>query len=116
MLREAKKELFWFFIIAIGVNLIYFKQNAMEIKLFIVKSISWIVGAVVFSIGLLNVLLVHPVPGIVYFLLSFVYLPPVNDLLKKRYGFSVPPAVKIILGVVIIWFTLGVSDLGDMID
>ena len=78
--------------------------------------ISWIFGIAVFAIGVLNVFLVHPVPGAVYLLLSFVYFPPANAILKKRFGFSIPLVVKIILGIVIIWFTLGVSDLGDMVD
>jgi hypothetical protein len=78
--------------------------------------ISWLFWLLVFTIGVLNLFLVHPVPGMAGLLLSLVYFPPANALLKERTGFSIPPAVKIILGVVIIWFTLGVSDLGDMID
>lgn len=78
--------------------------------------IDWLFGPVVFVIGVLNCLLVHPVPGIIALLLSLVYFLPVNALFRKWTGFSIPPAVKIILGVLIIWFTLGVSDLGDMID
>jgi len=78
--------------------------------------ISWIFGIVVFTIGVLNLFLVHPVPGIVFLLLSFIYYPPLNDFLRKRFGFAIPLVVKIVQGIVIIWFTLGVSDLGDMID
>ena len=37
-------------------------------------------------------------------------------MLKERLGFSIPLVVKIILSIIIIMFTLGVSDLGDMID
>ncbi|MGZ5245275.1 MAG: hypothetical protein ACXWD4_15245, partial [Bacteroidia bacterium] len=59
---------------------------------------------------------VHPVPGIVFLLLSSLYLPQVNDFSKKKFGFSIPLTATIILGIIIIWFTLGVSDLGDMID
>jgi hypothetical protein len=77
---------------------------------------SWVFGLLVFTIGVLNLFLVHPVPGIAGLLLSLVYFPPANEFLKERTGFTIPPIVKIILGVVIIWFTLGVSDLGDMID
>lgn len=80
------------------------------------KIIGWLFGAIVFVIGLLNLILVHAVPGIVYLLLSLIYFPPVNTAFRKSFGFSIPPAVKIILGIIIIWFTLGVSDLGDMID
>jgi hypothetical protein len=71
-------------------------------------------GAVVFAIGVLNIFLVHAVPGVVYLLLSFIYFPPVNDILKKTFGFSIPLVVKIILEIVIISFTLGVSDLEDI--
>ncbi len=78
--------------------------------------ISWLFGIAVFVIGVLTVFLVHPVPGVIYLLLSFVYFPPANAMLKERFGFSIPPVVKIILGIGFVWFTLGVSDLGDMID
>lgn len=78
--------------------------------------IDWLFGPVVFAIGVLNCLWVHPVPGMIALLLSLVYFPPANALLRKWTGVTIPPAVKIILGVLIIWFTLGVSDLGDMID
>lgn len=88
----------------------------MKDNISIAPVISWLFGLVVFTIGLLNLFLVHPVPGSVFLFLSLIYVPPVNTLLKERTGFSIPPVVKIILGVVIIWFTLGVSDLGDMID
>jgi hypothetical protein len=76
----------------------------------------WIFGLIVFSIGVLNMILVHPVPGLIYLLLSFVYFPPVNNILRKIGGFTIPPVLKIILGIFITWFTLGISDLGDMID
>jgi len=76
----------------------------------------WIFGLIVFSIGVLNMILVHPVPGLISLLLSFVYFPPANIILRKRPGFTIPALVKIILGIFIIWFTLGISDLGDMID
>jgi hypothetical protein len=76
----------------------------------------WLFGIIVLTIGVLNLLLVHPVPGIGYLLISLVYFPPANAYLKTRFGFTIPLAVKIILGTVLIIFTLGVSDLGDMID
>jgi len=71
---------------------------------------------VVFVIGVLNLVLVHPVPGIVYMLLAILYLPRTNDLLRRKFGVSIPPALKIAFGIFILWFTLGISDLGDMID
>ena len=88
----------------------------MEQRITISSMISWLFAALVFTAGVANLFLVHPVPGVAYLLLSLVYLPPVDDMLKRRFGFSISPVVKIILGIVIIMFTLGVSDLGDMID
>ena len=77
---------------------------------------SGIFALIVIAIGVANLILVHAVPGVVYLLLSLVYLPPVNDFLQKRFGFSIPIIIKIMLGIILIMFTLGVSDLGDMID
>lgn len=85
------------------------KSNAPNI-------VSGLLGGVVFTIGLLNLVLVHSVPGIIGILLSVLYLPQTNDFLQKKFGFSIPPVAKILLGLFVIWFTLGVSDLGDMID
>ena len=88
----------------------------MQLKITTAGLINWILGILVFTIGVLNMFLVHPVPGTVFILLSFVYFPPANELFRKNFGFPIPLVFKIILGIIIIWFTLGVSDLGDMID
>lgn len=77
---------------------------------------SGIFAVMLIATGLLNIVLVHPVPGMAYLILSIVYFPRVNSLLKNSFGYSIHPLVKIILGIVLILFTLGVSDLGDMID
>ena len=87
-----------------------------EKKPVVLNITGWLFGIVVLTIGVLNMVLVHPVPGTVCILLSLFYFPPVDDMIKKKFGRSIPPAVKIVLGIAIIWFTLGVSDLGDMID
>lgn len=76
----------------------------------------WIFGAIVFTIGIMNLFFVHAVPGNVFLLLSFIYFPPVSKYLQEQFRLSIPGFVKIILGIAILWFTLGVSDLGDMID
>ena len=49
-------------------------------------------------------------------LLSFVYFPPANTMLKERTGFVIPRIVKIVVGIFIIWATLGVGELFDKID
>jgi len=76
----------------------------------------WLSGIVILIIGILNMFLVHPVPGIAYLLISLIYFPPTNTFLKERFGLAIPLAVKIILGIFLFMFTFGVSDLGDMID
>lgn len=76
--------------------------------------ISWIFGIAFFATGVLNVFLVHLVPGIFYLFLSFVYFPSSNAILNKRLGFSIPLLAKIILGFIILWATLGVGDHAEM--
>jgi hypothetical protein len=78
--------------------------------------ISWAFGAIVFIIGVLNFIFVHPVPAMIAMLLSCIFFPPILQGFKTRFGFTIPAWFKVILGVVIILFTLGVSDLGDIID
>jgi hypothetical protein len=78
--------------------------------------ISPLFGLVVVTIGVLNLLLVHPVPGIAFLLLASLYFPFTTALIRQKLGVGIPAAVKIGLGLVIVWFTLGVSDLGDIID
>jgi hypothetical protein len=87
-----------------------------EKKPVVLNIIGWLSGIVVLTIGVLNLVLVHQVPGTVGILFSLLYFPLVDDMIRKKFGRSIPPAVKIVLGIAIIWFTLGVSDLGDMID
>jgi len=88
---------------------ISYKPNAANIS-------TWVLGFIVFIIGVANLMFVHPVPGLVAIALSALYLPAVNFFLLKKFGFQIPVWVKTILGVCVVWFTLGVSDLGDMID
>jgi len=76
----------------------------------------WVMGTIIAIIGLLNLVYVHPVPGIVILLVSLVLFPPAGIMFRRYLGRDIPFAVKLFLFVATIWFTLGVSDLGDMID
>ncbi len=80
----------------------------------ILKIISYIFGILFIIIGILNVFLVHPVPGILYLIISLIYFPQVNTLLKKKFGFTIPTKLRMVLGFVIMWGTLGVGDLAEM--
>ena len=88
----------------------------MEGKITALNLVNAILGITVFAIGVLNVLLVHAIPGVIFILFSFLYLPRANPVIQKKFGVKIPSMVKILLGIVLIWFTLGISDLGDMID
>jgi hypothetical protein len=78
--------------------------------------VEWLFAALVLAVGVANLLFVHPVPALAYALVSLVYLPPADAWLGRRFGIRIHPVAKIVLGIAIVMFTLGVSDLGDMID
>ena len=81
--------------------------------------ISWLFGTVFFAIGVVNTFWGNdPGFGVFILLLSFVYFLPVNAILKKMTGFSIPRMgiVKIVLGIFIIWAAIGVGELFDKID
>jgi hypothetical protein len=77
---------------------------------------NWIFFIVFISLALLNMIFVHIVPGLIYLLISFVYLPLSNNLIKKKFGIIMPKLIKIILAVLVLWFTLGVSDLLEIVE
>jgi len=56
--------------------------------------ISWLFALLFFVIGVLNLWLVHNVPGIFYLILSIFYYPPTNKLFRKKLSFSFLLAVK----------------------
>lgn len=85
----------------------------------VLNIISWIFGIIFFAIGVVNTFWGNdPGFGIFILLLSLVYFLPVNDILKKMTGFSIPRMgiVKILLGIFILWASLGVGELFDKID
>lgn len=88
------------------------KTNASDI-------ISWLFGIAVIAIGAVNVFWGNDMGfGIFLLLLSFIYFLPVNSILRKLAGFSVPKMgiVKIVLGIFILWASLGVGELFDKVD
>lgn len=89
----------------------------MNSKSIVLNIIGWIFGIAVFAIGVVNTFRGNdPGFGVFILLLSFVYFPPVNTILKEKTGFSIPGIIKILLGVFIIWASLGVGELFDKID
>ncbi|WP_242919794.1 hypothetical protein [Pontibacter liquoris] len=83
------------------------------------KIINWLFGTVFFAIGVVNTFWGNdPGFGVFILLLSLVYFLPVNALLQKTTGFSIPKmgVVKILLGLFISWAAVGVGELFDKIE
>ena len=76
--------------------------------------ISWFFGLLLVTIGVMNFVLVHPIPGVFYFVVSFLFFPPTNVFLKKMFNISIPFGIKLILFILIMWPTLGVGDLAEL--
>jgi len=76
----------------------------------------WIFGFLVVAIGLINIFWGNDA-GFGFFLLflSAAYFPPSNKFLHHWTGFTIHVAVKILLGIFIIWAALGVGELFDKI-
>ena len=86
-------------------------------KLNVLNIISWLFGMAVLAIGIINTVWGNDAGfGIFLILLSFVYFPPVNAMIRKMIGVSIPGVAKIILGILIIWVTLGVGELFNKIE
>ncbi|MEX2349986.1 MAG: hypothetical protein WD554_03840 [Flavobacteriaceae bacterium] len=81
-----------------------------------IQGINGLFALLLVTIGILNIVWVHPVPGVIYFVLALVYVPPLYAWLKEQWGIAIHRVVKIFLAIAIVMFTLGVSDLGDIID
>lgn len=78
---------------------------------------SWLFGIVAMAIGIINTFWGNdPGFGVFVLLLSLVYFPPVNSMIKNGMGFSIPSIAKVALGIFIIWASLGVGELFDKID
>lgn len=92
------------------------EHNIMQYKTNPAQLLSSSFGVLVAVLGCMNLFLVHPVPGIMYLILSLIYFPVTDAVVQRTFDVPVPAVVKIIFGIVILWFTLGVSDLGDMIE
>ena len=76
----------------------------------------WIFGTILVILGILNCIHVHVFPGLIYFALALIYLPPASELIEGKIGYAIPRLVKIVLAIAIVWFTLGMSDLFELFE
>jgi hypothetical protein len=89
----------------------FMKNNSENWNIF-----NWILFVVFASLGVLNMIFVHIVPGLIYLLISLIYLPYAINLIKNKIGFSIPIFIKIILAILFLWLTLGVGDLMELLE
>ena len=76
----------------------------------------WMFGSLVLAIGFVNTFWGNdPFFGIFILLLSLVYFPPANGIIRKISGYSIHWILKIVLGLFILWAALGVGELFDKI-
>jgi hypothetical protein len=64
-------------------------------------------------LALLNAIYVHPAIGAGLLVPSLVYVPPMNDRLKRSTGFVIPPIAKILLGMGIILAAMITTEVVD---
>ena len=81
--------------------------------------LSWLFGILFFAIGIINIFWGNDALfGVFIVLLSAIYFLPLNALIKKVSGvsFTYPVIIKIVVGIFILWASLGVGELFDKID
>jgi hypothetical protein len=77
----------------------------------------WLFGGAVLAAGFVNTFWGNdPGFGIFLVFLSFVYYPPVNALVKEKLDVTIPLFVKLLLGIFLIWASVGVGELQDKIN
>lgn len=60
-----------------------------------------------FILGILNIFLVHIIPGIIYLVIAIIFLPKSREKLR----ISIPDKLMILFGIIILWGTIAVGDL-----
>lgn len=78
---------------------------------------SWIFGIAVLAVGIINSFWGNdPGFGVFLILLSLIYFPPVQSLVKGMLGITIPVTIRILAGAFVIWAAVGVGELFDKID
>ena len=74
----------------------------------------WISGTAVLLIGLVNMFWGNdPGFGAFILMLSLVYFPPVNNMIREKTGLGIHWLAKLILGFLIVWVAMGVGELPE---
>jgi hypothetical protein len=78
------------------------------------NSVSWVVGFLIFMIGVLNILRGNdPFLGVGFMLISFLYVPTTNRFIKNKFGISIHYLLKIVLAVILLWISFAVGAIAE---
>jgi hypothetical protein len=92
-------------------------EVTMDIKSTVLNLISWLFGVLFFAIGVINTFWGNDLGfGILIVLLSLAFFPPFTTKFRQITGFKIPGFVKILLGLFILWASLGGGELFLKID
>jgi hypothetical protein len=84
---------------------------------FIPAAISIFFGLLFGFIGFVNLFWGNdPLFGLFLLLLSLIYYPPIQRFIEQKTGFPIPGMAKLLLGIFILWASLGVGELFDKIE
>jgi|GEM_PF-1455463 len=86
-------------------------QNKFQLRI----AIQWFFFVILLVVGVLNLVLVHPVPGIVYLFLALLCLPWTNTFLMEKFNFKIPFAVQIVLFLLFMWYSLAMGEVWEML-
>lgn len=77
---------------------------------------NWLFAVLFSAIGLVNCFVGNdPEFGIFILLLSLLFYPPLRLVFQQKIGWTIPSFVLIVLGLFVLWSSLGVGELLDKI-
>ena len=78
--------------------------------------LNWFVAVLFSAIGLVNCFVGNdPEFGVFILLLSLFFYPPFRLVFQQKTGWTMPSFVLIVLGLFVLWSSLGVGELLDKI-
>jgi len=78
--------------------------------------LNWFVAVLFSTIGIVNCVVGNdPEFGVFILLLSLLFYPPLRLVFQQKTGWTIPSFVLIVLGLFVLWSSLGVGELLDKI-
>ncbi|MEJ2584325.1 MAG: hypothetical protein P8Z38_04585 [Robiginitalea sp.] len=74
----------------------------------------WAFTLLFVTLGILNTLLVHSIPGMFYLMIALCSCPPLIARARKFLRVSVPSLFRVIMAFLVLWATLAVGDQAEL--